>query len=96
MNVRFLPPAEQELNDAFEWYEDQMSGLGDEFLAEIDEAVHRMTTWPEAHTILKGPLRRCLVRRFPYGLVSGIHEQSLVIVAVAHLHRKPFYWTHRV
>jgi len=78
------------------WYEDQMAGLGYDFLAEIDEAVHRITTWPEAHAILKGTLRRCLVRRFPYGIVYGIDEQTIVIVAIAHLHRKPFYWTHRV
>ena len=73
-----------------------MAGLGYDFLAEIDEAVHRITTWPEAHAILKGTLRRCLVRRFPYGIVYGIDEQTIVIVAIAHLHRKPFYWTHRV
>ena len=68
MNVRYLSPAEQELDDAYEWYEDQMPGLGQEFLAEIDEAVHRITTWPGAHAVLKGGLRRCLVRRFPYDL----------------------------
>ena len=96
MKVRFLSPAAQELEDAFQWYEEQMTGLGNEFLAAIDEAVHRMITWPEAHQTLKHPLRRCLVRRFPYGLIYGIETQTLVIVAVAHLHRKPFYWTRRV
>ena len=96
MNVRFLSPAEQELDDAHHWYEDQMPGLGHEFLAEIDEAVHRITTWPEAHTVLRGALRRCLIRRFPYGLIYGINGQTIVIVAVANLHRKPFYWTRRV
>jgi hypothetical protein len=96
MNVRFLPPAEQELDDAYQWYEDQMSGLGRAFLAEINEAVHRVTTWPEAHTVLRGVLRRCLIRQFPYGLIYGVDGQTIVIVAVAHLHRKPFYWTRRV
>ena len=95
MNVRFLSPAAQELDDAYQWYEDQLPGLGIEFLAEIDEAVHRITAWPKAQPTLGGPLRRCLVRRFPYGLIYGVESQSIVIVAVAHLHRKPFYWTHR-
>ncbi len=96
MNIRFLSPAEQELDDAYQWYEDQMPGLGSEFLSEIDEAVHRITAWPEAHTVLKGALRRCLVRRFPYGLIYGIDGSLIIVVAVAHLHRKPFYWTRRV
>lgn len=95
MNVRFLSPATQELEDAYQWYEDQMLGLGYEFLAEIDEAVHRITAWPKGHAVLGGALRRCLVRRFPYGLIYGIESQMIVIVAVAHLHRKPFYWTRR-
>ncbi len=96
MNIRFLSPAQQELDDAYQWYEDQLQGLGNEFLSEINEAVHRIVTWPESHTVLKGILRRCLIRGFPYGLIYGIEGQTIIIVSVAHLHRKPFYWTHRV
>ena len=96
MNVRFLSPAAQELEDAFQWYEEQMPGLGDEFLAAIDEAVHRIIAWPQANPTLKHTLRRCLIRRFPYGLIYGMETQTVMIVAVAHLHRKPFYWTRRV
>lgn len=96
MNVRFLSPAAQELEDAFQWYEDQMPGLGHEFLAEIDEAIQRIISWPYAHRGVRPALRRCLVRRFPYGLIYGIETQAIIIVAVAHLHRKPFYWTRRI
>ena len=53
MNFRFLSPAEQELDDAYLWYEDQMPRLGREFLVEFDEAVHRITTWPQAHTVFE-------------------------------------------
>lgn len=96
MKVRFLSPAAQELDDGFQWYQEQMIGLGYEFLAEIDEAVHRIIAWPQAHPLLKHALRRCLIRRFPYGLIYGLDAQTIVIVAVAHLHRKPFYWTRRI
>jgi hypothetical protein len=96
MKIRFLSPAAQELEDAFQWYEDQMSGLGYELIAEIYEAAHRIMAWPEAHPILGHTLRRCLIRRFPYGLIYGIEEQTIIVIAVAHLHRKPFYWTPRI
>ena len=95
MNVRFLAPAVQELEDAFEWYENQMPKLGYEFLDGIDEAIHRTITWPESNRNIGDNLHRCLVRRFPYCLIYGMEEQALVIIAVAHLHRKPFYWTNR-
>src|SRR5688572_28423538 len=96
MNVRFLVPAGQELEDAFEWYEDQMPKLGDKFLGAVDEAIHRIVAWPSANRNVGGHLRRCLIHRFPYGLIYRVVEQTLVIVAVAHLHRKPFYWTNRI
>ena len=35
MNIRFLEPARNELDDAFNWYEMEQSGLGRRFLAEI-------------------------------------------------------------
>lgn len=95
MNVEFLPPARQELQDAFEWYEGQLPSLGWEFLSEVDEAVRRVAAWPESSGKLTKSLRRCLIRRFPYGLIYGVETGSIVIVAVAHLHRKPFYWTNR-
>ena len=36
-------------------------------------------------------VRRCLLARFPYGLIYGIDQETIVVVAVAHLHREPRY-----
>jgi hypothetical protein len=41
-------------------------------------------------------LRRCLLARFPYGLIYGMEDDSIVVIAVTHLHRLPRYWTDRV
>lgn len=40
-------------------------------------------------------VRRCLLARFPYGLIFGVDGGTLVVVAVAHLHRAPRYWVSR-
>ncbi len=32
------------------------------------------------------------MRRFPYGLIYRIQSDRVVIVAVMHLKRRPFYW----
>jgi plasmid stabilization system protein ParE len=95
MKVHFLPSALRELEDAFEWYQRQMHGLGYEFLDEIDEGIRRIISWPELHVLFGRNHRRCLIRRFPYGLVYGLDGNSIVVIAVAHLHRKPFYWSGR-
>jgi plasmid stabilization system protein ParE len=94
MKVRFLELAQYELDDAFVWYEEHMQGLGRELLDEVDRSIRRVARWPLAGKEISPDLRRCLVKRFPYGIIYGI-EDTIVIVSVAHLHRKPFYWLER-
>lgn len=38
--------------------------------------------------------RRLLVGRFPYQVVYRLRATEIVIVAVAHLKRRPGYWKH--
>jgi hypothetical protein len=83
------------MDDAFDWYEAEVRGLGYEFLDQINHAVRRATAFPMAAPEIEQGLRRVLVNRFPYGLIYGIEPKRLVIVAVAHLHREPRYWIDR-
>ena len=43
-----------------------------------------------------GLTRRALVARFPYQLVYRIRPAEIVIVAIAHLKRRPGYWKTRI
>ncbi len=96
MRIRFLSTARQELDDAFAWYERQSAGLGYEFLDELDRTVHRIKAYPDSCAELTPGLRRALLSRFPYGLIYGQETDTIVIVAVAHLHREPRYWIDRL
>ena len=96
MTVLFLEPARQELDDAFSWYEDQRAGLGRDFLDEMDRAVKRVIKYPSSCAEICPGIRRCLVGRFPYGLIYCVDGDQTVILALGHLHREPRYWTDRV
>jgi plasmid stabilization system protein ParE len=96
MKIKFLKVAQQEVEDAFDWYNCQVAGLGDEFLDELDHAVRRVSSFPESCTEIVSGLRRCLLARFPYGLIYGLDNDSVIIIAVAHLHRNPRYWADRL
>jgi plasmid stabilization system protein ParE len=72
MRVRFLELAQQELDDAFSWYEEQMPGLGRELFDEVDRSIRRIARWPLAGREMAAGVRRGLVRRFPYGIMSGV------------------------
>jgi plasmid stabilization system protein ParE len=95
MIIRFLEPARIELDDAISWYDSEQENLGRLFFEEVRFALKRITTFPESCAQIAPGLRRCLTRRFPYMLVYGIDNETVVIVAVAHLHREPMYWRDR-
>ncbi|MCK9636621.1 type II toxin-antitoxin system RelE/ParE family toxin [Methylobacter sp. Wu8] len=95
MKIEFLESAQTELDQAFEWYEAQQKDLGVQFLNEFDAAIRRIATYPESYILIEKNVRRCLVKRFPYGILYGIDADKIIVIAVAHLHRKPDYWIDR-
>lgn len=94
--VRFLALAQKELDDAVGWYNEQSAGLGLEFLDEVDRAVRRTVSFPMSSPEIDSGIRRCLLARFPYGLIYGVDQDTIVVVALAHLHRNPRYWMDRI
>ncbi|MCX7084964.1 MAG: type II toxin-antitoxin system RelE/ParE family toxin [Methylococcales bacterium] len=95
MKIYFLEIAEKELDDAFEWYEVQQKQLGKQFINELEAAIKRIIAYPEYNTLIDSEIRRCLIKRFPYGIFYKVNSEQIVIIAVAHLHRKPNYWVGR-
>jgi plasmid stabilization system protein ParE len=96
VNIRFLTPAQKEIDDAVDWYNKQTDGLGQGFLNEIDRCVRRIVTFPLSGAEIAPSIRRCFRARFPYGIIYGIEEQTIIVLAIAHLHRKPRYWIERM
>jgi plasmid stabilization system protein ParE len=96
MNVRFLSLANQEVADAVQWYDQKSEGLGREFLDELDRVVRLVRAYPLMATQIVEEIRRFLFTRFPYSLVYGIDQETIVVIAVAHQHREPRYWADRI
>jgi plasmid stabilization system protein ParE len=95
MSFSFHPEAEEEFNQAIDYYEEIESGLGYDFALEVYSAIKRSVEFPKAWAELDGEIRRSLVRRFPYGVLYSEEQEGIFIVAVMSLHRKPGYWKHR-
>jgi toxin ParE2 len=96
MNTRILTPAQIELDETVDYYNTESPGLGNEFLIDIMKTIDRIRLFPDAWRPFTENTRRCQLRRFPYGLVYHASETEIVIIAVAHLHRKPNYWKDRI
>jgi len=57
--------AEQDLKDAYEWYESQQKNLGVTFISEIDAAINRIEENPQAHAKIYKNIRRAFMQTFP-------------------------------
>ena len=91
------PEAETEVQQAFEWYQEQSAGLGLEFLRAIEACLFGISRNPFAYTVAKVPnVRRALLRRFPYALFYLVDDDAIVVVAVFNVKRQPIDWTKRV
>lgn len=91
----FPPDAEQEFNEAIDYYEVCKKGLGYEFAIEVRLTIDRILIYPTAWHIMERNIRRALVNRFPYGVIYTFNENEVYILAVMHLNRKPGYWKSR-
>lgn len=96
MNVQFLEPAQAEFTDAVNYYNAQNEGLGFEFSDEIQAAIVRIIEYPEAWSLISKRTRRCRTKRFPYGIIYQVRGNTLLIIALMHLHREPQSWKTRI
>jgi len=95
MRFYFHEDAETEFDKAVEYYEDCRRGLGLEFAKEVYAAIARITQFPEAGSPMSKNTRRCLVNRFPYGIIYRVKSDHIQVIAVADLRRRPGYWRSR-
>ena len=96
MDVVFLAPAQAELAEAVVYYNAQREGLGEEFAEEVQHTIARIIEYPEAWSLLSRRTRRCPTKRFPYGVIYQVLDDTLLIIAVMHLHRAPHAWRSRL
>ncbi len=91
------PEAEAEVQQAFDWYEEQSKGLGLEFLRAIEACLSGVTRNSLAYTVVKVPnVRRAVVRRFPYALFYLVDDDAIVVIAVFNVKRRPIDWRRRI
>jgi plasmid stabilization system protein ParE len=98
--MRVLAEAEAELEDARHYLSQQVRGLGERFIDDVELAFLSIAQHPLIFPKLEilpdsAPYRRALLRTFRYAIIFEIVEDTIVVVAVAHSSRKPYYWLGR-
>lgn len=78
------PEAEDDLKEAFLWYEDKRNGLGHDFLLQIDAGIRFIERNPEIHPQEYKGTRKHLIKRFPYKIIYLVEQEKVIILAVIH------------
>ena len=84
--------AEQQASLARDWYDEQLDGLGNQFIGELETAILSAHRNPLHYQILHRKMRRVLLRRFPYSLFFVAEETRVVILAVLRQSENPKKW----
>ena len=99
MRVRLHPEADDELQAAAQWYEDQ-AALGERFLVEAIDAFSAIEKYPRRFGRVsyrtKREIRRRMLDHFPFSVIYEVTATECVVVAIAHAARKPGYWRDRL
>jgi len=95
MKAGFHPGAAEEIVETTAYYEGEVPGLGDRFIAEVEQIVEVLCDQPNIGQSVGEELRRIILARFPYSLIYSIESERIWVIAVAHHRRRPGYWQER-
>lgn len=93
--ARFIAAARLEFLAEVIYYNDAQPGLGQRFAAAIEEAATRALAFPLSGSLFRSNTRRVMVKGFPFSLVYRSEPDGIVIFAIAHHARRPYYWQSR-
>lgn len=91
----FHPGVRDEIDDAHDWYEQRKSGLGGDFLDEVQRVLGEITANPARYGYAHGDVRVGLLNRFPYAIYYRVLAYRIRVLAVYHTARDASGWRSR-
>jgi plasmid stabilization system protein ParE len=85
------PAAEEDILDAYLWYEEGQGGLGSRFIEELDATFDRIVADPGAFREVEPGIRRSVAHTFPYLTFYTFDAVAITVVAVIHAAQDPAY-----
>jgi len=96
MDTVFLPAARRDFDQASDWYDERLTGLGSKFEDRVNETLRLITAHPGAFSYVYKNVRSAVVRQFPYAVYYLTANKRIVVVAVFHASRDPDVWKTRI
>jgi toxin ParE1/3/4 len=87
--------AAREIGGSYEWYEEQLPGLGADFIDALDAQFQLIAHTPLLFSEIRRGIRRTLLSHFPYGVFYASKGDVVSVLAVIHTARNPRRWPRR-
>ena len=91
----FHPAVRDEIDDAHDWYEQRRSGLGTDFLDDLQRVLAEITANPARYGLADADVREGALTRFPYAVYYRVLADRIRVLAVYHTSRDPSGWQSR-
>jgi plasmid stabilization system protein ParE len=90
--------AEQDIIDAYHWYDNQQVGLGDRFITEVRVGLDHISTFPQGCQRIERDYRRAVIKHFPFALIYEYlrENNTIVVFAVFDCRQDPAKWRERL
>ncbi len=69
MKYTFHPAALTEYSEAVQFYAENKIELAQDFINAVEDAIFKIIESPQRYPITDEDIRRCLIRKFPYGIL---------------------------
>src|SRR5262245_244673 len=95
--LSFHPAVRDEADDGYRWYEARQTGLGQDFLDEVEEAVLAKIVPNSARFgFADKDIREGLLPRFPYAIYYRVLTNRIRVLSLFHTEQDPSVWQSRV
>lgn len=88
-HVDVLPKVQDELYEAYLWYEEQQHDLGKRFIASFRTVISDLACFPLSYQIGFDDVRKVRLAHFPYVVYYIIENQKIIVVALLHGAKNP-------
>ena len=86
--ILLLPHVINQISKAYNWYEEQRNGLGEELTYEIERCYEKLSEHPQHYSFTGKKYRRLRINRFPYLFIYKIVDDIVLISSFIHAKRK--------
>lgn len=84
--------AANDVKETYDWYEEQLLGLGEDFYENLLAALDQLSFYPNTGSDIEFGIQKVLVKTYPYAVYYSVKDNKVRVLRVLHQRRHPDTW----